>query len=209
MIRGGRRMGPLLGLALLAGALCGCGGASDIPDIPDVVETMMAAKFPADGQIHVQSQGKIAIKPETAFCTFPDSFGIDSDAMIKLFRMLKQPTTHPSGSGRWGLPVDKYSDCKLADAVLVAGSQLQNRQGKPYKLVLAVWQGDPGKGGAVWVGGVEREAGMLHPNPTVRVPIEPAEVPLSPDNLLNGSVESDSRDLSSAVTDHIELRELR
>ena len=199
-------MGPMLGLALLAVALHGCGRASDIPDIPDVVETMLAVEFPADGQIHMQSRGKFEIGPETTFCTFPDSFGIDSDAMINLFRVLKQPTTRPSGSGRWGLAVDKYSDCKLADSVLVAGSQLQNRQGKPYKVALAVWQGNPARGGAAWVGGVER-LGSSRPDILIRSPFDvpgrdpPAsEVKRFERYALSRYVDEDARLLSERVT---------
>ncbi len=43
--------------------------------------------------------------------------------------------------------------------MIIYGRKTDNRNGEPYKLVLAVWQNDPAKEGAVWVGGVERLKG--------------------------------------------------
>ena len=79
------------GLLPLAFALCGCGdngGAAKVPLVPPQVQQMMDAQFPADGQIHIQSKGRIRIKPETSVCEIwpavseskrADYFGIKSD----------------------------------------------------------------------------------------------------------------------------------
>ena len=37
--------------------------------------------------------------------------------------------------------------------------RLLNRKGDPYKLKLAIWQGEPTNGGGAWVGGIERMDG--------------------------------------------------
>jgi hypothetical protein len=36
---------------------------------------------------------------------------------------------------------------------------VKNRDGRPYRLIHALWQGDPANGGIMWVGGLERPNG--------------------------------------------------
>jgi hypothetical protein len=137
-------------------ALSGCGGVG--ADVPDAVKTMMAAEFPADGQIHVQSRGKIVIKPETPVCRHwkkDGDFGVGS---AKLFLALRQADAGPDGSERQLDAAE--AGCRQSKSVVTFGRRFNNRNGEPYKLVLAVWQGDPAKGGAVWVGRVERAVGI-------------------------------------------------
>lgn len=151
-----------------AGALIlmGCKPSGDVPSVtptvPDIVQHMMAVEFPADGQVHVHSSGKFHVEAATAFCTFPGSFGISSDAWNDLFVRLDQPTTAPEGHGRANGPVEGCDGSMPKSTIKDMGVQLSNREGEPYKLALAVWQGDPAAGGAYWVGGVER-LGRLNP----------------------------------------------
>lgn len=141
-----------LGIALPM-VVASCGGRSADLSVPLSVQKMMQGVIPADGRVHVRSYGRIAIEPATAVCYFPDGFTVNND---DLFRALGQSTIIPSGSGR--LQPATPERCKLGrDTVFMNGIHVVNRMGRPYKLVLAVWQGDPTKGGAVWVGGVERD----------------------------------------------------
>ncbi len=147
----------LMALVAAALALAGCGGGgapvSAGVEVPAAVQAMMAAEFPADGEIHVQSRGKIVIEPETPTCYFENGFIVEPQS---LFDALGQVKSLSTGASRLQ-PATRDSQCEFqADTVLIWGRESANRNGEPYKLVLAVWQGDPAKDGAVWVGGVER-----------------------------------------------------
>lgn len=178
------RIGSGLCTALAAAMLVsGCGGGG--ADVPEAVTALMAKEFAADGQVHVQSREKIVIKPETAVCYiggyFPNS--------TELFKALGQSASTQSGSR---MRPAREERCKSErDAVLSYGTQTPNRSGKPYKLVLAVWQGDVAKGGAYWVGGVERlEKGprpdIFNPYGTESLPLElEADLELLSQNFIN------------------------
>jgi hypothetical protein len=161
----------LLAAAMLA--LSGCDGPAPYPPttpalvtVPDTVQAMMAEDFPADGEIHTKSLGRITIEPDTPVCeiwkALPEDrranhFGVNSS---DLFPPLGQPTNRDGGSDRQ--VAANVVKCPASNSVVIHGLKLSNRNGKPYKLMLAVWQSDPAEGGAVWVGGVERIDG-IHP----------------------------------------------
>jgi hypothetical protein len=151
-------------IALAATVLImGCGGSGAAPasvDVPDSIKTLMANEFPADGQVHVQSQGAFVVNNETMFCRYPNGLMVQPEAANELFKKLGQPTTLKGGYPRANGKVSVDRECDLPNQMFVKGGQTTNRQGKPYKLVLAVWQGDVEEGkGAYWVGGVERVDG--------------------------------------------------
>ena len=167
-------------------------------EIPAEIEHMMATEFPADGQVHVQSKGRFVVKPDTPVCYFPDGFSFEGRT---LFTALGQPSSNQRGSGRQQPATAERCEFNFT-TLLSKGVNLPNRQGRPYKLVLAVWQGDVAEGkGAYWVGGVERIAGQWHPEPQIFHPIEPPSN-YRPDEskVISGSISSDISDLSNQFT---------
>jgi hypothetical protein len=142
-------------LCVLLGALVltGCGKTDTA--VPDEVRQMMNADFPADGQIHVQSRGKFDIKPDTLFCYYDSGPSISAGDVL---RALKQ--SYYAGTVKREMLANNPMCSPPKDSVFSAGEKTENHQGKPYKLMLAVWQGDPARGGAAWVGGIERTDGV-------------------------------------------------
>jgi hypothetical protein len=198
-----RGLFTLIAMVLLAGCSNDAPSASSVPAVPPLIETMMAKDFPADGQIYVESRGAFVVNNDTMFCRHLNGLMVQPEAANKLFKKLGQPATLKGGYPRVNGKVGVDRECDLPDQMFVKGEQTTNRQGKPYKLVLAVWQGDPSKGGAYWVGGVERLEGEHLPNPDILHPIEPP-ANYKPDKrqLISGSISADISDLSEKfVTD--------
>jgi hypothetical protein len=162
----------MLGAVMMSAAmLSGCGGdkANDPVSVakaalPVAVQTMVDAPFAADGEIHLQARGVFVVKADTMFCRDPNGFGVDTDQLKQLFRRLEQPESLQGGSFfRGNCQMSRDAKYATPNPIFVSGSQTPNRNGTPYKLVLAVWQGDVAKGGAVWVGAVERLEGGPRP----------------------------------------------
>ena len=164
-------------LLLLATGLAGCGGLGDaankfpVPPIPDAVKSAMAAPFPDDGRVHVTAtKGKFVIKPETPFCGFPTGGGLTNEALETLFQRLGQPREFNSqragkqwrGNPEFGDKYGGWMECYTGNPIANYSETSPNRSGKPYRLMLAVWQGDVGRGGAMWVAGVERKDERWH-----------------------------------------------
>jgi hypothetical protein len=125
--------------------------------VPEAIKKIAATPFPADGKIHViGTKGRIEIKPETPVCYMPDGFFVESR---KLFEALGQPSATDEG-GR--IQPAAKGRCKFSkDVVLFNGGIGDNRNGKPYKLVLSVWQSDASTDGAAyWIAGIERLNGL-------------------------------------------------
>lgn len=155
--------------SVLGLAACGAGDSSgerSMTDVPDVVRKIMATEFLGDGQIHVQSSGAFKVEPNTLFCEMEASLdpeirklgilgmGIDGVKLSAVFKGLGQSDfLHGSPRQR---PIRSGECSNDGSNVIYQGYAKRNSAGTPYKLTLAVWQGDPTKGGAVWVGGVER-----------------------------------------------------
>jgi hypothetical protein len=165
----------------------GNGGSGDVAQVPAEVAQLITVDFPADGQVHVQSQGRFSIKPTTLFCEMDASVspeirslgisgvGIDGVKLTEALSALGQDY-YLDGSPRQRT-VQSGQCSGAGEAAFYRGYAQNNRTGQPYKLILAVWQGDPASGGAVWVGGVERlEAGpraqISNPFGTDRLPFE-------------------------------------
>lgn len=176
-----------------------CGGVAAESHAPPAIEQLMEADFPTDGQIHVQRRGAFRITPKTVVCYFPDGFSVDSQA---LFRALGQTSVSPGGSDRQ-IVMSDYCAGQPAH-VAIKGVQLRNRNGRPYKLVLAVWQGDPTTGGAVWVGGVERLEGRYPEKPLLRglegEPLDPAE---ELERQIRNSINFDTHGLSNDFVSYL------
>jgi hypothetical protein len=202
----------MLGAIVVMVALSGCDQGSKTAAMPAVVQQMVAAEFPADGEIHVQNRGVFVVKPDTMFCRDRNGFGLDTDQLRQLFERLGQPKTVGSyfrGNGKIG--VDE--ECSRNNPIFVSGTQINNRNGAQYKLVLAAWQG--GAGGAaptaVWVGGVERGREMPRADATLNR-LNPSTNPRlfgktieeqKADALFNSSLELDQKDLSKEFLLHI------
>jgi hypothetical protein len=162
----------VLGAVLMGAAMLGgCGGdkAADPAsaakvEIPGAVQAIVNAPFAADGEIHVQSRGTFALKAGAAIC----AVGAEIDPSLKKGAPgFYDPGLDGHEGGGLNEPLRNGTICADNGQNLVSHWKLlKNRNGTPYKLVLAVWQGDVAKGGAVWVGGVERLEGK---NPAVKV----------------------------------------
>jgi len=196
----------LISAATLALAGCDKPAATQPPApalvaVPDSVQAMMAERFPADGEIHAKSLGRITIKPDTPVCeiwlALPEErranhFGVNSS---DLFLPLGQSDNNDSGSDRQqGANIEQ---CPDPDSVIILGLKSASSIGQPYKLVLAVWQGDPAKGGAAWVSGVVRIPGNLHSAAAKIRSFEGERISVF--EKLDRSVEGDVRDLSNAL----------
>jgi len=162
----------------------------------------MEAEIPADGQIHVRSRRRIIIRQETPTCYFSDGFIVDSG---DLFRALGQRRTL-DGASRFR-PVDRESQCSIQpDTVYMKGDELPNSRGGRYKLMLAVWQGDQERGGAAWVGGIERPDGVRPDSRELQAFRDGLPSPSwareseDRDYRIGVSVERDVNDLSEAFT---------
>ena len=79
--------------------------------------------------------------------------------------------------------------------MLIRGAELANREGQPYKLVLAVWQDDPATGGAVWVGKIERSNDS--PRPEIGNPFGTDPIPFEMEAHMKELSDAFVRDLLS------------
>jgi hypothetical protein len=145
--------------------LGGCGGGDSQVDnatvakaAPEFVQQAMFAPISADGVIHVQRRGRFEIKPETEFCTYFPGIAMNFEELEKMLKSIGQVTSYKGGqriNGAFGKEVS--SDCRpnaTHPAVYTMIVQTTNRNGAPYKLIFAAWQGR-----AMWVGGLERPDG--------------------------------------------------
>ncbi|MFC4292671.1 hypothetical protein ACFOWX_09630 [Sphingorhabdus arenilitoris] len=162
---GGVRM--VVGLCAAVLGLSACGEREASPEIPEAIERMMSASFPADGQIYVQSQERFLINSFTNLCLHQSSGELKgqyySTPFNDYFRQVMNKERSIDSKGRFS---DSNLDCKKERSVFLFSKSWPNRQGKPYKLVLAVWQGPidaQGQPEAYWVGGVERGEGNMPP----------------------------------------------
>ena len=156
----------LRGVCAMALMLGGCSdGENGAPEVPAAIQEMMAADFPADGEIHVQSRGTFEIRPETKVCRAQRDVVSDfKDAAPSLLGpgLGEAGAAASSGlSGRLGEAMSDGTVCSpdRINVINTWGLSL-NRDGTPYRLVAAVWQGDPADGGAIWVGGLERRGDL-------------------------------------------------
>lgn len=142
-------------------------GARKMASLPAFVEQAMKTPFPADGEIHVVSkQGQFEIGQKVIFCDLEigsevaiagwsaGRFGIDGALLSKVFEYFKQ-VQNQDGSSRQKTFDDIHCRSKN-NTVLYSGQIFSNREGLPYKLVLAVWQTDSKNEYVSWVGGIER-----------------------------------------------------
>ena len=136
-----------------------------VPPIPTQVSQAMATTFPDDGQVHVLvARGRFEIKQDTVFCSFPKVGRLNNQALDELFLKLGQPREFESqkAGNQWrGNPEfwdghGGWVECQTGKPIASYGQIYPNRSGKPYKLVLAVWQGDSNKDGAIWIAGIEQ-----------------------------------------------------
>lgn len=143
-------------------ALCGCGEdkAEVAPkaaatEMPTDLRQLIDQTFPADGEIHVQSRGVFAVHPDTVFCKSRNGIGLGGELLRDALLELGQ-SDYLSGSPRGSRIIGENADCKNTGTIFASGLQTFNRNGKPYKIVLTVWQNDGVKDGAYWIGKIER-----------------------------------------------------
>jgi len=133
--------------------------------VPPIIHKMMAETIPADGRIHlIYEKGSFEINPTTRFCTFRPGYGLDGRQLRDTLQELGQSeyldgTSRTSCQIRGGAGGPGLDELKMG-TVVVRMEKAPNRRGKPYKLVLAVWQGRPAAGDAVWIAAIERLNGL-------------------------------------------------
>jgi hypothetical protein len=118
--------------------------------IPNAVQTLIDAPISADGEVHIQSHGLFEVGANSFDCVMPAR---GSPALLKL-----APGFYGVGPGKHvrldGPGVDGRI-CRDDGKNQVSSLILRpNRSGKPYRLTLAIWQGD-----ASWVASIERSNG--------------------------------------------------
>lgn len=174
--------------------------------VPDFVQHMMDADFPADGQVHAQARGRFRIDPTTAFCTFRPGYGLETELLNATLRRMGQNTPHEGVYREYQANVSR--ECVPGRSVFIRAVPTSNRQGGPYKLVLAVWQGD-----AAWTGAIERLNGVRPEFESAR-PFRDGMPPLTPwarqgreredrNHRAELSIRRDMVDLSQAVLNRI------
>jgi hypothetical protein len=177
-------------------ALSGCDQGAKTAAMPAVVQQMVAAEFPADGEIHEQSRRKIVVGPTTKFCTYVPGFGIDG--LNQAFQKIGQ-SNYVNDTNRtnytFGDRVSPECDGKFGSSdIIYIASHLSSRDDKSYRLILSIWQGgSAGAPTAVWVGGIERmDGGSL---PDISNPYDRNPLPFK--------LEEDVRDLSRKFLNNV------
>lgn len=160
----------LRGMCAIAMMLGSCNnledGRTDVSaQMPPIIHKIMAETIPADGGIHlIYEKGSFEINPTTRFCTFRPGYGLDGRQLRDALQKLGQSeyldgTSRASCQIRGGASGPGLDELEKG-TVFIRMEKTPNRRGAPYKLVLAVWQGQPTAGGTVWIAGVERLNGL-------------------------------------------------
>lgn len=174
-----------------ASVLGGCSSAESA-SIPAFVQAMMDADVPDDGRIHVEQRGRIRISPASLQCIAPARI---NDGLAQLdvrfagiglrdvYTALGQPD-YINGSSRHGQLGDRCED--NGENQVVQWVLTSNRNGEPYRLALAIWQGSDN----YWIGQVIRSGNRpeIKDFPPYRV---------GPRSRSKVSVEVDRKELSS------------
>jgi len=154
-------------MAMMLGS---CSGAknegTDIStQVPPAIHEMMEKTIPADGKFHlIYSKGDFEITPTTRFCTFRPGYGLDGRQLRDALQELRQ-SDYLHGTSRASCQLRNRVGAPGLDelekgTIVIRMEKAPNRHGKPYKLVLAVWQRDLAADNAVWVGALERLNGL-------------------------------------------------
>lgn len=160
-------------LQIAALSICLLTSCQRAPRAPDPISTLLETPFDADGKIHVlRATGKFVIRPNTSFCTYVPGINID-DLRAALKEMGQSDYVGGAIRTNGQLGERTSSECRRPkdDVVFIRGDWNFKRNGPRYKLMLAVWQGDPAKNGAIWIGGVERLSGHRPDANLDRLPI--------------------------------------
>lgn len=160
-----------LGCILCAAATMIGGCASALPTkektvqqtpmrIPDAVEREVRMHGPADGAVHARAHGRFRINPDTLFCEVPAevddffrSLGRTGVGLVGVDDLLRSLGQEPYFDG--SIRTITVSDPRCVSGennIYHKGYALPSRSDKPFRIVMAVWQGD-----AYWVGQIEKE----------------------------------------------------
>ena len=112
-----------------------CAGCERSP-MPSHVQKLAKAASLVDNRLHIQRQGKLTVKPTTKFCSFRKGFQLDGIVLSDALEHHKQNASPERTNGLAG-----ESDCEAPDTIYIYGFKSDNRQGRPYALTYAVWQG--------------------------------------------------------------------
>jgi len=152
--------------------------------IPDFVQQMMDADFPADGRIYAWARGNIPVEPASKFCTFRPGWSLNREALDAWLGQMGQSHSNERIQGHAG--IDR--DCIPGQSIFIRAVPADNREGRPYKMVLAVWRGE-----AACVAAIERLDGR---RPGVREPQGSPFTRVSPQEWQDASLPGDMVDLS-------------
>lgn len=112
-----------------------CVGCERSP-IPSHVQKLAETAFLVDNRLHIQQHGKLTIRPTTKFCSFREGFYLDGIVLRNALERHRQRAS----SERTNC-IARESDCEAPDTIYIYGFKSDNRQGRPYALTYAVWQG--------------------------------------------------------------------
>jgi len=112
-----------------------CAGCDRSP-MPPQAKRLVKAALLVDNRLHIQRQGKLVIRPTTKFCSFRNAFSITGIVLRDALEHHKQSASPVRTNG-----VARESDCEAPDTIFSYGFKSHNRQGQPYALTYAVWQG--------------------------------------------------------------------
>jgi hypothetical protein len=183
--------------------------------IPEGIGRLIESGAPQRGVVYLSRSDRLILHPKSLICelrpmidrTVGDfgisGLGIDGNLLAKRMQELGlkgyvdgSPRQRPRES-------EGCSDNKLN--IYYIGLARENRDGQPYRLSLAVWQGD-----RVWVGSVERVPNQLHSSTkTLLGDIEHPDRPPSLGAKIQASVRSDAQDLSAKMVQSLILGEAR
>jgi hypothetical protein len=132
--------------------LSGCDNNIEEP-IPESVQSIIPKNLVGDGEFQYSSIGRFQVLPDTLFCTFRPGYGLNGAIVDEEMSKAGKSINFPGGPLRINADAGEER-CSPVKSIYVRGFVSENRSGKPYKLVLVLWQGR-----AAWAGVVERSDG--------------------------------------------------
>lgn len=164
-------------------SLATCGEQRPISDpqseIPDLVNTMVARQLAPDDERRILQSGNFQITARTLFCEHDAlidgglrGMGVSGVGLPRLEYALKnmKQSDYLDGSPRVRSWRSGLQCRNQRSNVQYKGFLSKNRDGKPYRLTIAIWQGR-----SAWVGTIERRGKLSgEPLPPIDMPISTA-----------------------------------
>jgi len=128
-----------------------CVSACERDPLPANVRKLVAMELADDGKIHISRIGRLKITPRTVFCSSRNYFTLDGRLLAGTLVARAQSASPERTNAISG----ESAKCSSKDAITILGLKEENLHGKPYRLVLALWQNQ-----SAWVGTLSRPDGI-------------------------------------------------